>query len=51
MTLSGLLTELKVPQKAVAIEVNGNIIPRGEFSSLQIRGGDIIEILRVVGGG
>ena len=51
MTLSGLLTELKVPQKGVAIEVNGNIIPRSEFENLQIKEGDRIEILRIVGGG
>lgn len=51
MSLHQLLAELKVEARAVAIEVNENIIPRSEFSSLQIRGGDIIEILRVVGGG
>lgn len=51
MPLSRLLTEFKVPEKGVAIEVNGNIIPRSEFSNLRIREGDIIEMLRIVGGG
>ena len=51
MPLSRLLAEFKVEERAVAIEVNGNIIPRSEFSNLEIKEGDTIELLRVVGGG
>ena len=51
MPLSGLLTELKVAERAVAIEVNGNIIPRSEFEDLEIKEGDRIEVLRLIGGG
>jgi sulfur carrier protein len=51
ISLPVLLAEFKVPEKGIAVEVNGNIIPRSDFSNLEIRKGDTIEILRIIGGG
>lgn len=51
ITVSHLLEELGVKEKAVAVEVNGNIVPRGEFGNTQLREGDNVEILHIVGGG
>jgi thiamine biosynthesis protein ThiS len=51
ISLPVLLAEFKVPEKGIAVEVNGNIIPHSDFSNLEIRKGDTIEILRIIGGG
>jgi thiamine biosynthesis protein ThiS len=50
-TLGALLEHLKLdPQKVVA-EVNGAIIPKENFSAATLADGDIVELVRFVGGG
>ena len=49
-TLAGLIEHLKVEGR-IAVEVNREIIPRSRFSQFTINNGDVIEIVRAIGGG
>jgi thiamine biosynthesis protein ThiS len=45
------LSELGVDARAVAVELNGEILERDRFASCTFEAGDTIEIVRMVGGG
>jgi len=45
------LDRLGVDPKAVAVEQNGVIIERDQYATTVLRGGDVVEIVRMVGGG
>lgn len=45
------LSRLKVDARAVAVEVNDRILDRSEYAATQLRQGDAVEIVRMVGGG
>ena len=45
------LDQLGVDPKSIAVEHNGEIIERAEYSSIVLRDGDRVEIVRMVGGG
>ena len=49
--LQDLITELGLKGDRVAIEHNGNIVPRGEWSDARLGDGDRLEIVHFVGGG
>ncbi len=51
LTVADLLQHLgKDPQK-LAVEVNQNVVPRAEQKQCQLREGDVVEIVTLVGGG
>lgn len=50
-TLVDLLQQLQLIDKRVAIEVNGQIVPRSEHASTTIQADDTIEIVQAIGGG
>ena len=50
-TLLDYLGSLAVEPRAVAVELNGRILERAEFPGIVLRGGDEVEIVRMVGGG
>src|SRR5579864_4778394 len=50
-TLSDLLTALGLSGKRIAIEKNGEIVPRSRYSTTTIARGDRLEIVGAVGGG
>ena len=50
-TISGLINELNITNKKIALELNGEIIPRSQFDSRMLEDGDQIEIVTAVGGG
>lgn len=37
--------------RALAVEVNGEILQRGTYGDCTLRDGDVVEIVRMVGGG
>jgi sulfur carrier protein len=37
--------------QAIAVEVNGDILPRETYSDRTLQDGDVVEIVRMVGGG
>ena len=50
-TLVDLLQQLQLIDKRVAIEVNGQIVPRSEHASTTVQADDTIEIVQAIGGG
>jgi sulfur carrier protein len=50
-TIGALLDERGVERRMVAVELNGEIIPRYDFDTTPIRAGDQLELLQMVGGG
>jgi sulfur carrier protein len=51
MTIADLVKELNVAGKRIAIEHNGEIVPRSLFTEVAIQEGDKLEIVGAVGGG
>jgi len=49
--LVSFLKELDVDVRLVAVAHNGDVIPRRDYASVQLREGDSLEIVRMVGGG
>jgi len=45
------LATLGIDPRAVAVEHNGEIVERSRFSAVVLRAGDVVEIVRMVGGG
>jgi sulfur carrier protein len=50
-SLSDLLHAEGLAERRVAIEVNGEIVPRGLHASQRLQAGDQIEIVHALGGG
>ena len=51
LTCSGLIAALGLTGKRVALECNGEIVPRGRHAEHALADGDKIEIVVAVGGG
>ena len=51
LTFSQLLDELALAGQRLAIERNGEIVPRSRFAEAAIADGDNIEVVIAVGGG
>lgn len=51
LTMAGLVAELDLVGKRLAIEKNGEIVPRSQFDAVYIVDGDKLEIVGAVGGG
>ena len=49
--LSALLERLQLAGKRVAVERNGEIVPRSRFGETPLANGDRLEIVVAVGGG
>ncbi len=50
-TLSEWLESKNLLGKRIAVEVNGRIVPKNQFSDLNIKENDVLEIITAVGGG
>lgn len=50
-TLADLLRELALEGKRVAVERNGEIVPKSRHGDILLADGDRIEVVRAVGGG
>ena len=50
-TLAGLLEELGIDPRALAVERNREIAPRGSYATTPLAEGDRIEVVHFVGGG
>ncbi|MBB3277866.1 MULTISPECIES: sulfur carrier protein ThiS [unclassified Pseudoxanthomonas] len=51
LTIAGLLQSEGLAERRVAVEVNGEIVPRGLHPSHALQDGDRIEIVHALGGG
>jgi len=45
------LAGIGVDPRSIAVEHNGKILERDEYASTTLRDGDVVEIVRMVGGG
>ncbi len=50
-TLADLVEKLGLTGKRLAIERNGEIVPKSTFATVQLQQGDRLEIVGAVGGG
>ncbi len=51
LSVSGLLTELGLDVRKVAVERNEEIVPRSRYAETWLAGGDTLEIVHFIGGG
>lgn len=51
LTVAELLHLLEMPARGVAVEVNQEIVPRGQHAEHPLADGDRLEIVSLVGGG
>lgn len=51
LTISALVVALNLTGKRIAIEKNGEIVPRSQFDAVIVLVGDKLEIVGAVGGG
>ena len=51
MTLKGLLAALDIKPQGIAIDINREIVPKSKFEETFIKQDDVIEIVRMTGGG
>ncbi|MGR5080453.1 sulfur carrier protein ThiS [Photobacterium swingsii] len=51
MTLSTLLMQLDMPLKATAVAINDDIVPRHQWDSTLLSGGDRIALFQAIAGG
>ncbi len=50
-TIAGLLAQQGLTERRVAVEVNGEIVPRSRHAEYHLQDGDSIEIVHALGGG
>jgi len=51
LTFTQLLDELELAGKRLAVERNGEIVPRSRFGESRLADGDRVEVVVAVGGG
>ena len=51
LTLRGLIELLRLTDGPVAVEKNGEVVPRAEHAACSLSPGDVLEIVHFVGGG
>jgi len=51
LSVAGLLEELSLAGKPVAVELNREVVPRARHAETILRDGDTLEIVTLVGGG
>ncbi|NEZ04515.1 sulfur carrier protein ThiS [Wenzhouxiangella sp. XN201] len=51
LTVTGLLEELGYGDKRVAVERNGELVPKSLHAEVTVNDGDRIEIVQAIGGG
>jgi thiamine biosynthesis protein ThiS len=50
-TLGALLDGRGVERRMIAVEYNGEIVPRHEYDTISLAEGDQLEVVQMVGGG
>ena len=51
VSIAALIEEMGLAGKRIALERNGEIVPRGMFAAQQLADGDRLEVVVAVGGG
>lgn len=51
LTLAELIQQQDLTGKRIAVEVNEELVTRGEYASYQLGQGDRVEVVQAIGGG
>ncbi len=51
LSIAELLEQMQLSNKRIALERNGEIVPRGQFNQQMLADGDKLEVVVAVGGG
>ncbi|MGB7325700.1 MAG: sulfur carrier protein ThiS [Rubripirellula sp.] len=51
MSVKQLLETVDVPPNYLAVEVNGDVVPREDYAATTVSAGDDVEVVTLVGGG
>jgi sulfur carrier protein len=51
ISVAALIEHMHIGNKRIAIERNGEIVPRGQFNQQMLADGDKLEVVVAVGGG
>lgn len=51
ISISNLLSQLELQNKRLAVELNNELIPKGQHATHYIKAGDKLEIVHAIGGG
>jgi len=49
--VTAFLQTLDINPRQVAVALNGEVVPRGDWARTTVRPGDTVEVVRAVGGG
>tara|TARA_B100001093_G_C26833623_1_gene1017321 strand:+ start:907 stop:1134 length:228 start_codon:yes stop_codon:yes gene_type:complete len=50
-SLNSYLASKLILGRRIAVELNGEIVPKSQFSSVMLVDGDVLEIVHAIGGG
>ena len=50
-SVSEILSEMNINAKQVAVELNEEIVPKAQYGETVLKDGDVVEVVRFVGGG
>jgi sulfur carrier protein len=50
-TVEVVVRELGAPERGVAVALDGEVVPRGDWANTRVRDGQQVEVLRAVQGG
>lgn len=51
LTVRGLIEQLELTGKRLAVEVNEEVVPRSQHAKVRLHDGDRVEIVQAIGGG
>ncbi|MEM1224497.1 MAG: sulfur carrier protein ThiS [Planctomycetota bacterium] len=51
MPIAELVRRAEVPEHYLAIEINGDVVPRESHATVLVNAGDVVEVVTLVGGG
>ena len=51
MSVEEMLDCVDVPPNYLAVEINGDVVPREHYTSVDVNDGDRVEVVTLVGGG
>ncbi len=49
--LPSFLRTFGINPQLVAVAINGEVVPKHDYASARVRAGDVLEVVRMVGGG
>ncbi|GAB3282692.1 sulfur carrier protein ThiS [Parasphingorhabdus pacifica] len=50
-TVAAALAELEMPEQGIAVAIDGNLVPKGQWAETPLRPGGTVEVLSAVQGG